>query len=87
MGPKLEMVSSYRSVGGFHGVQISSRVFFLPLGCSLRQPSIPGDEVDGARDDSWRGCFSVFTWRLSIPTLGVGCGGRASLASAHAYDP
>jgi hypothetical protein len=29
----------------------------LPLGCSLRLPSVLGDEVDNARDDSWRGCF------------------------------
>jgi hypothetical protein len=30
-GLRLQMVSSYRSVGGFHGVLISSRVFSIAL--------------------------------------------------------
>jgi hypothetical protein len=28
-GPRLEMVGSQRSVGGFHGVRVSSRVFLV----------------------------------------------------------
>jgi hypothetical protein len=72
VAPRLEMVYSWRSVGGFHGVRDGSRVFFLPPGCCLRLPGIPSDEVDNAPDDSWRCRFrGVFTWRLSLPTWGV----------------
>jgi hypothetical protein len=31
----------------------------LALGRSFRLPGILDDEVNGARDDSWRGCFMV----------------------------
>jgi hypothetical protein len=48
VGPTLEMVGSWRSVVDFYIVRVSSRVFYLPLGCYLRLPGIPGDEVDDA---------------------------------------
>jgi hypothetical protein len=41
------------------GVPLSSGAFFMPPGHSFRLPGILGDEEDGARDDSWRGCFMV----------------------------
>jgi hypothetical protein len=56
-GPRLEMVDSWRSVGGFYGVRVSFRVFFWPSGCSLQRLGLPGDEVDDARVGSCRGCF------------------------------
>jgi hypothetical protein len=59
VGPRLEIVRTKRSVGGFHGVLIGSRVFFLPLRCRLQLLSGLSDEVDEARDDSLRGCFTM----------------------------
>jgi hypothetical protein len=55
----LEMVSSWRLVGGFHGVLVSSRAFFLPPMCSLQLSGVLGDEVDDAQYDSWRGWFGM----------------------------
>jgi hypothetical protein len=46
----------------------------LPPGCSFCLPNILGDEVDDARDDSWRGSFVK---RLSLPTSGVDVVGLA----------
>jgi hypothetical protein len=52
--------SRFVEVGsGLPGVLISSGAFFLPPGHSFQLPIILGDEVDGAPDDSWRGCFVV----------------------------
>jgi hypothetical protein len=63
---------------GFHGIPISSRVFFLPRGCSFRLLGVLGVEVDDAWDDSWRGTLqSGFTWKLSLPTWGVDVDGLA----------
>jgi hypothetical protein len=56
-GPKLEMVGSWRSVGGFYGIRVRSGVFFWPSGCSLQHPGLPADEVDDVRVNSCRGCF------------------------------
>jgi hypothetical protein len=55
VGPRLKIVNLQRSVGDFHGVLVSSRVFSLPSGCSLWLPGILDDEVDNGWDDSWRG--------------------------------
>jgi hypothetical protein len=44
---------------GLLGVLISFKAFFMPPGHSFWLPVILGDEVDGARDDSWRGFFVV----------------------------
>jgi hypothetical protein len=30
-----------------------------PPGCSFQLSDVLGDEVNGGRDDSWRGCFVV----------------------------
>jgi hypothetical protein len=48
--------------------------FFLPPGCSFWLLGILGAEVDGARDKSWRGCFTVCLYLV------------ASLPSALAYS-
>jgi hypothetical protein len=45
------------SVVGFHGVQVSSGVFFWPYGCSLRLPSLPGGEVVDTHASPCRDCF------------------------------
>jgi hypothetical protein len=52
------MVYLQRSVGGFHGIPVGSRVFFLPLGCCFHLPDVLGVEVNDARDDSCRGSFA-----------------------------
>jgi hypothetical protein len=44
-GSRLEMVGSPRSIGGFHGVQVCSKVFQSLSLCSL---GLPGSEVNDA---------------------------------------
>jgi hypothetical protein len=61
--------------------------FFLPHRCSFWLPDILGVEVDIARDDSWRGCFTVWLYLVSKPSHVGGRCGRASLPFAPAYDP
>jgi hypothetical protein len=86
VGPRLEIVSSWRLVGGFHGVPIGSRIFFLPPGCSFWLPGVDGVEVHDARDDSWKGSFAKrLYWEISFPTWGGQCG-WARLPSALAYS-
>jgi hypothetical protein len=46
---------------GFNDVPVGSRVFSLSPGCSFHLLSIPSDEVDNARDDSWRGLLGSCT--------------------------
>jgi hypothetical protein len=87
---KVEMVSSKRLVGGLYGVLISSRVFSLPLGCSLRLSGILGNEVVDTQDDSWKGCFVMSLPSDEACPLGAGGGGGrgwVSLPPAPAYDP
>jgi hypothetical protein len=45
------------SVVGFHGVQVSSGVFFWPYGCSLQLPGLPGGEVVDTHASPCRDCF------------------------------
>jgi hypothetical protein len=45
MRPRLEIVGSSKSVGGFRGL-------FVCSGCSLWLPNVLGAEVDDVRDDS-----------------------------------
>jgi hypothetical protein len=59
--------------------------FFLPPGCSFRVPGILGTEVDGAREDSWRGHFTVWFYMVAKPSLEGGRCGQASLPSTPAY--
>jgi hypothetical protein len=56
-GSRFQMVSSLRSVGGFHGVRASSGAFIWPPGCSLQLPGLPSDEVDDTQVGPYRGCF------------------------------
>jgi hypothetical protein len=71
---------------GFHGVPVGSRVLFLPPECSFRLSGILGAEVDGARDDSWRGSFTKCLYLVARPCHVGGQCGRASLHFAPAYD-
>jgi hypothetical protein len=48
-------MTSGTQTGGFHSILVEFRVFFLPLGCSLRLPGILDDGVDSARDNFLRG--------------------------------
>jgi hypothetical protein len=46
--------------------------FFLPPECSFWLPCVLGAEVDGSRDDSWRGHFAVWLYLAAKPShMGV----------------
>jgi hypothetical protein len=59
--------------------------FFLPLRCSFRLLGILGTEVDGDRDNLWRGRFVVWLYLAAKPSHVGGRCGRDSLPSAPAY--
>jgi hypothetical protein len=57
---------------------MASMAFFLPPGCSFSHPGVIGTKVDGARDDSRRGCFTVCLYLEAKPShVGVDVGGLA----------
>jgi hypothetical protein len=66
----------------FHGILISSRVFFSPPGCSFHLPGILGAEVD----DSWRGSFAKWLYLVAKPSHLGGQYGWPSLPFAPTYD-
>jgi hypothetical protein len=72
------MVGSFRSIG-------ASMAFFLPPRCSFQVPGVLGIKVDGAREDSWRGRFTVWLYMVAKPSLEGGRCGLASLPSTLAY--
>jgi hypothetical protein len=50
--------------------------FFLPPGCSFWLPGVLGAEVNCARDDSWRGHFTVWLYMAAKPShVGVNVDG------------
>jgi hypothetical protein len=52
--------------------------FFLPPGCSFWLPDVLGAGVDGARDDSWRGRFTVCLYLMAKHShVGVDVDGQA----------
>jgi hypothetical protein len=52
--------------------------FFLPPGCSFCLSGVLGAEVDGVRDDSWRGHFAVLLYLVAKPYhVGVDVDGLA----------
>jgi hypothetical protein len=55
-GSGLEIVGLSRSVGGFHGVQAYSGVFWA---LSLHSSGPPNSEVNDAWVGSWRDCFET----------------------------
>jgi hypothetical protein len=77
---RLEKVGSYRSVG-------ASRAFFFPPRCYFRFQDVLGAEVDGVRDDSWRGRFVVWLYLTAKSSHVGGQCGWTSLPCAPAYSP
>jgi hypothetical protein len=56
----------------------ASRSFFLPPDCSFWLSGVLGDEVDGARDNSSRGCFTTWLYMAAKPShVGVDVDGLA----------
>jgi hypothetical protein len=64
---------------------MASMAFFLPPGCSFSHPGVIGAKVDGARDDSRRGCFTVCLYLEAKPSHMGGRCGQVSLPSAPSY--
>jgi hypothetical protein len=64
--------------------------FFLPPECSFRLLDVLSAEVDGARDDSWRGRFTVWHYlETKLSHVGVDVDGLACLLhrpTVHSYQ-
>jgi hypothetical protein len=54
---------------------VASMTFFLPLGCPFQLMGVLCAEVDGVRNDFWRGHFAVWLYLVAKPSHVRGGGG------------